>query len=179
MSHVVNIYPHHDLLNLAFHQLEVIEKKVSTKQLDGVALDCMACLISLGIGMEALVNFCGDKVVNGWNERWEYKKKVKKCCIALGLNFDESTEPLVTLRALKELRDLFAHAKPLRRTAEVTNPEQLNELMSNSWDHELEHENVVKYYKAVQEFEKIVYANEVVQESGILTAASGWQSKSA
>lgn len=171
--HFANVYPHHDLLNLAFHQLENIESKVSSNDMNGIYLDCLACFISLGIGMEALVNFCGYKIVLGWNERWPYKKKIEKCCKELGLEFDEVNELLSTLKSLKLLRDSIAHAKPIKKVLEVSNEEEKDRLMDTSWDFMLDPKKVRKYYDAVYAFENLIYDDKRVKETGIFTSSFG------
>lgn len=174
MNHVANVYPHHDLLNMAFYQLETIQQKIEGGISDALALDCMACLISLGIGLEALINFCGYKIVPEWNEGWQYPKKLKKTCRELGIEFNETDEPLSTLKKLRELRNQFAHAKPIRNEGEVKTQDDLNKLMSTSWDHALEYDFVLNCYKKVKELENVIYLNKKVLKTGVLTSASGW-----
>jgi hypothetical protein len=159
-------------MTLACYHYETISRKVKSKEDDALALDCMSCLISLGIGVEGLINFTGYKIVIGWNERWIYHKKLKEVCNALGVKFVETNEPLLSLKKLKELRDRFVHAKPIRKTGEITAKEDLYEFMCNSWDHALEPDTVKIIYENVQEFKNIIYSNEKVQRGGILTSTT-------
>ena len=132
MSHVANIYPHHDLLNLAFYHLEEIERKDADDKLEGVALDCMSCLIALAIGVEGLINFCGSKLVDEWKEREPNFKKLKQVSAPLKIEPDENEEPFETLSKLKNLRDELAHPKPVNREGEVKSKADLNELMKTA-----------------------------------------------
>lgn len=115
MAHQAEIYPHHDLFNLAYYHLQAIERKQREGSTEGIALDCMSCLLALGITVEALINFAGESLVLSWKERDKYHLKLEKVCEELGFNLDESREPFKALKELKEIRDKMAHAKPIRR----------------------------------------------------------------
>ena len=174
MSHIANIYPHHDLLNLAFYHLEEIERKDADDKLEGVALDCMSCLIALAIGVEGLINFCGSKLIEEWKEREPYYKKLKQVSASLKIELNEDKEPFSTLSKLKNLRDELAHPKPVNREGEVKSKEDLNKLMETAWDPFCNSKYVHYAYEQVKEFEKIIYAHPEIKNSGILTSAWGW-----
>jgi len=42
-----NIYVHNDLSNAAFNFKKIIETKVKASEMEGIAFDCMACLLML------------------------------------------------------------------------------------------------------------------------------------
>jgi hypothetical protein len=174
LTHTANIYPHHDLLNLAFYHFEIINEKTKSDESEGIGLDCTSCLIALSIGVEGLINFCGDKLVSNWNERNPYHKKLKKVAKAIKLEFDVTVEPLLTLSKLKKLRDELAHPKPLIKSGKINNKNELNKLMETSWDSFCNPDFVQHAFKQVNEFEKIIYSIPLIQQSGILTSASGW-----
>ncbi|WP_347332535.1 hypothetical protein [Marinimicrobium locisalis] len=115
MAHQAQIHPHHDLFNLAYYHLKVIERKQIEETTDSIALDCMSCLLALGLTVEALINFAGEVIVPSWKERDNYHLKLVRVCEQLGYKFDESKEPFQTLKELKEIRDNMAHAKPKKR----------------------------------------------------------------
>lgn len=52
----VRVYPHNDLLNLAFYQRETINTKVQSRIEDAISLDCPSCIISLAFATEAIAN---------------------------------------------------------------------------------------------------------------------------
>ena len=82
MTHKIRVYPHNDLLNLAYYQRENINDKVAVDCQDGLALDCQACIISLAFSVEALINFVGHKKVENWNEFQRYPAKLRQVCAA-------------------------------------------------------------------------------------------------
>src|SRR5450759_3387110 len=104
MVHRVHIYPHNDLLNLAYYHHETINKKVKGNVKDAVALDCMSCIVPLAFSVEALINFIGSNCVSGWKERRPFAEKVEEVAKKLGLNFDTNIEPYATVATLKNIR---------------------------------------------------------------------------
>ncbi|MHA7926326.1 MAG: hypothetical protein ACX936_14060 [Marinobacter sp.] len=174
MAHEANIYPHHDLFNLAYYHLQTIERKQKEKTSESIALDCMSCLLALGLTVEALINFAGEALVPDWEEREKYHVKLKKICGQLGYEFDETQEPLKTLKELKGLRDKMAHAKPAKREKELASLAEIDELLETDWDPYLTPKYVNRIYDQVDRFEKLIYENQAIQESGILTIAVGW-----
>ncbi|AOE49654.1 hypothetical protein [Kangiella sediminilitoris] len=174
MAHEAEIYPHHDLFNLAYYHLQVIEQKQHAETPDSIALDCMSCLLALGLTVEALINFSGEAVVPSWDERDKYHVKLRKVCENLGYKFNESEEPFKTLKELKMIRDRMAHAKPIKREREIASLAEIDQLLANEWDPYLTPEQVTSIYEQVDAFEKMIYRNPAIQENGILTCASGW-----
>lgn len=57
----IEYHPHNDLENLARYHLEILNEKTRTSNLEGIALDCMSCLIAIAFCAEALINFLGKK----------------------------------------------------------------------------------------------------------------------
>lgn len=174
MAHQAEIYPHHDLFNLAYYHLQVVERKQRKGTTDSIALDCMSCLLALGLTVEGLLNFAGEALVPSWEERDGYHIKLRKVCEKLGFKLDESDEPFRTLKELKEIRDRMAHAKPIKREREIASLAEIDRLLATDWDHYLTPEHVTGIYEQVDAFEKMIYGNPVIQERGILTCASGW-----
>ncbi|SJN59908.1 hypothetical protein VR7878_03808 [Vibrio ruber DSM 16370] len=157
MQHV-KIYPHNDLLNLAYHQISTIRTKVASREHDGLGLDCLACLISLSFSVEAIINFVGSKRIDEWKERDSYKNKIKRVCAFAGQEFDSSVGIYNVLWQLKELRDSIAHGKPSEQiTTDAQTREQLFEQMECPWDKALNPENVEATYKAVQQFKRVLF----------------------
>jgi len=172
--HEIELFPHHDLFNLAYYHRCQIEQKDSDDTLEGKGLDCMACIIALGLTVEGIINFAGSTLFDDWKEHDRYHNKLKRVCESIGYEFDEKEEPLSGLKKLKELRNTFAHAKPIYRKAELKTIHELDEAMQNHWDKYLQPEFVYYIYDLVDNFEKRVYANEMIKETGILSCASGW-----
>ncbi|GAB6098068.1 hypothetical protein JCM14469_43230 [Desulfatiferula olefinivorans] len=174
MAHQAKIHPHHDLFNLAYYHLNVIERKQIEETTDSIALDCMSCLLALGLTVEALINFAGEVIVPSWKERDKYHLKLGRVCEQLGYKFDESQEPFQTLKKLKELRDNMVHAKPKRREKEIASLADIDQLLATDWDPYLTPEHARRFFEQVDRFEKMVYDNQAIQDNGILTIASGW-----
>ncbi|WP_418103800.1 hypothetical protein [Vibrio harveyi] len=157
MQHV-KVYPHNDLLNLAYYQISTIRTKVVGGEHDGLGLDCLACLISLSFSVEAIINFVGSKRVDGWKERDSYKNKIEKVCAVAGQEFDSSVGIYNVLWQLKELRDSIAHGKPSEQiTTDAQTREQLFEQMECPWDKASNPENVEATYKAVLQFQNVLF----------------------
>ncbi|RLA37307.1 MAG: hypothetical protein DRQ64_09600 [Gammaproteobacteria bacterium] len=170
MNHRVRVYPHNDLLNLVHHQREIINNKKSEGIEDGVALDCLGCLISLAFSVEALVNFIGHKKINNWKERRPYMDKLNQVCIRAGLAFNKSKEPFNTLLQLKELRDSIAHGKPIEITTSVHSRAELRREMECPWDQNLTSEYVNNAYEIVKQFERDLFENCQITVGQTLTA---------
>ena len=174
MNHIANVYPHHDLLNLAYYHLEEIQRKDAEKIIEAKGLDCMSCLIALAIGVEGLINFCGLKLVPNWKEREKYHIKLKQVTESLEIELDESIDPFKTLAQLKYLRDELAHPKPITREKKVKSHDEFNKLMETAWDKFCNSKYVHHAYEQVTLFEQIIYSNPSIQKSDILTSAWGW-----
>jgi hypothetical protein len=110
------IYIHNDLGNAAFHFRNLIEKRVKAGDRDGIAFDCMACLMMCAFEFESYLNFIGHKQIEGWDERQKYDKKLKRILKHLDLTPDQSVRPYSSLKQVKDFRDLIAHGKPEETT---------------------------------------------------------------
>ncbi|EOX3960230.1 hypothetical protein ACM9ER_003653 [Vibrio alginolyticus] len=170
MAHI-RVYPHNDLMNLAFYQLSTIRHKVAKEDEDAIALDCLSCLISLAFSVEAIVNFVGSKRVQGWKERDYYKVKISKVCAVAGLEFDKNAGLYKQIWDLKVLRDDVAHGKPVEVVTDVKTREELQKKMECPWDKYLSPENVENTYKAVKEFERMLFENCKIPKGLTLTSS--------
>lgn len=141
-----SVYPHNDLLNLAFYHIDTIRTKVKTDEDNGLALDCHSCLIAIAFSVEALINFVGDKKVDGWNEYERFHIKMEQVCEIADIKYDESVEPFSTLNQIKQLRNLMAHGKPIEG----------GEGMKCAWDDFLHPEFSEESYKQVKEFQRLL-----------------------
>jgi hypothetical protein len=173
VSHRIHVYPHNDLLNLASYQKGVIEQKLNEGIQDALALDCMACLISLGFSVEALVNFVGSKKVRDWVERRPYLDKVNQVCESVGLEFDRAQEPYARIWELKDLRDSLAHGQPIETGTTARNREELREVMQCPWDQHLNPEYIFESYHAVKEFKRLLLDHGGIALGQTLTSAFG------
>jgi len=173
VSHRIHVYPHNDLLNLASYQKGVIEQKLIEGIQDALALDCIACLISLAFSVEALVNFVGSKKVNDWVERQPYLNKVNQVCQSVGLEFDRTQESYARIWELKELRNSLAHGQPIETSTTARNREELREAMQCPWDEHLNPDYVFETYHAVKEFKRLLLEHGEIALGETLTSAFG------
>jgi hypothetical protein len=72
----------------------------------------IAGLTITAFAVEANFNFLGWKLIDGWNERQPFFKKVKQICKHLSVDVDWDNRPFATIKKLKEFRDTLAHGKP-------------------------------------------------------------------
>lgn len=173
MTHSVHIYPHNDLLNLERYHHETINRKVNEKIEDDVALDCMSCVVALAFSVEALINFIGSKCVSGWKERRPFPEKIKEVMTALGLCYDESIEPYLTVATLKTIRDQIAHGQPIEKTAHVSSKADLKEVMKAAWDSYLTPAFCNLAYMQVQDFERQLLERSGIPIEATITSAFG------
>ena len=173
MGHRITVYPHNDLINLAYYQKEIINNKIKAGTEEALRLDCLSCIISLAFAVEALVNFVGNQKVDNWNERKKYITKVNEVCRAAQLHFNDSIEPFSTIWALKKLRDSIAHGQPKEIVTEVTTREELRAQMACPWDENLTPEFVNEAYTQVKGFKKLLLTNCEIPIGRTLTSAVG------
>jgi hypothetical protein len=112
-----HIRPHNDIDNAAFYFKKIISEKLASNTRDALFFDCMACSTMIAFAFEAYLNFFGAELVKPWQERQGVNDKIKQVFAALKLAPDWSARPFSGMKAMKELRDAFAHAKP--RTFEM------------------------------------------------------------
>lgn len=105
-------YIHNDLLNGAFHFKRAIDQKITKGDRVGIAFDCMACLTLLAFAFEAHLNFYGDKLIDGWNERQNSQAKFAAITEKLGIPVDNSKKPFQSVKELSKFRNLVGHGKP-------------------------------------------------------------------
>lgn len=154
MPHQIKVYPHNDLFNLAHYHREIIRKKVSAYDEDGLALDCMSFIIATAFGIEAFINYMGSQVVQDWKERQPFKSKLDQIYDALGGKFDKCVEPHNLVWEIKEIRDDIAHGKPYEDVVKIRSTDELWIEMSAPWDHRLESDYVELVYKQVDAWVK-------------------------
>lgn len=177
MAHKVRIYPHNDLYNLAHFNLEIINTNKDNGKFEGMALYCMNCLIALAFSTEALINFIGYKKVKNWSEKANWYKKLGRVCAAIGYSFDLDNEPFKTLEIIKNIRNDLAHGKPIEKTINASNKEELMSGIDATW---YEYSNpgfTSKAYEQAKAFKK-----ELILKSGLslgetLTFGIGWYEK--
>lgn len=134
MTITAKIHPHNDLLNLAHYHRGAINEKNENPDAEGIALDCMSCLIALAFSVEGLINFVGAKCVDQWEERQPFHKKLFALETAIGLTYDKAKEPYLTIKKLKTLRDQMAHGKPIEVSTTASSKEDLKKAMRAPWD---------------------------------------------
>ena len=153
MDAKVRIYPHNDLLTLAWYHLKAIQEKRNRNELVGLRQDAMSTIIAMAFSVEALINFVGFKRVPEWKERASYDTKFKTLQKHLRLVVQWDREPFLTLLEIKQLRDQMAHGKPIEVDARDIDDDQFARLMMHPWDGHLGAEFVEAAYKQVVRFE--------------------------
>jgi hypothetical protein len=96
----------------AFHFKIRIEDRVDKNDREGIIFDCMSCLMMCAFAFDAYLNFLGHKLIEGWDERMKYHKKLRKVFAYLDHSPDTNTKPYSSLERVKTFRDLIAHGKP-------------------------------------------------------------------
>jgi len=107
-----HVRPHNDLDGAALYLQQIIKDKLASGKHDHLFHDCMACSTMIAFAFEAYLNFFGAELVKGWKERWGTDTKEDKVFAALKMAPDWKVRPFSSMRAMKELRNTFAHAKP-------------------------------------------------------------------
>lgn len=153
----VKVYPHNDLINLAYYHLQVLEGKAKSGDRDAISLDSMSCLVSLAFTSEALINLVGHKRIDNWNEWWKFQDKAKKVCTRAGLSFRKCVEPFKTVWELKTIRDSMAHGKPVEFDSNAKTRHDVFGEMQCSWDKYITPEYARHAYDKVKEFEKLLF----------------------
>lgn len=133
------IYIHNDLSNAAHYFLQKIERKLEENNRDGIAFDCMACLVMLAFTFEAKINFLGDQFINGWVEREAFDRKVVKVFDHFGVARNDAARPYSSIVLLKKFRDTLAHGKPIKEKFEEIVEGKAEELdrridLSGEWE---------------------------------------------
>ncbi|WP_407112417.1 hypothetical protein [Bradyrhizobium sp. LMG 9283] len=107
-----HVRPHNDLDGAALYLQKIIRDKLAAKIQDNLFYDCMACSTMIAFTFEAYLNFFGAELVESWDEWWGIDKKEKTVFRTLKFKPDWKVRPFSSMRAMKELRNIFAHAKP-------------------------------------------------------------------
>ncbi|WP_340481350.1 hypothetical protein [Vibrio anguillarum] len=150
MSAFYYIYPHNDLWNIAFHHLTTAIDKESTGKRAGIVLDCQSSILFMALAVEATINFVGHRVVDNWNERKPYHKKLKKICLIAELQLEQDSNIEHAFSNLKSVRDSMAHGKPVYGSAWDTT--EAREKMNSFWGADINVEYVKQLYECVRPF---------------------------
>lgn len=81
---------------------------------DSKKFEKISAVVLLGFTVEAFLNHVGCQKIPGWeeNERsFNARKRLKVVVEAASINIDEDARPWSTLKELREIRDMFAHAR--------------------------------------------------------------------
>jgi hypothetical protein len=123
-----HIYIHNDIGNAVFYFKNRVEQRLAKGEDEGVHLEIMAGLALLAFTVEARFNFLGHKLIKDWKEWRPFMKKVNAVFEHLGVVPDFKARPYLSIKQLKEFRDILAHGKPEDRGFDqevVVNPEEL------------------------------------------------------
>jgi hypothetical protein len=107
-----HVRPHNDLESAAYYLQQIIKGKVDANNRDAIFFDCMACSTMIAFAFEAYLNFFGAELVKGWKEFQPLGDKIDQVFGALKFTPDWTVRPFNSMKAMKELRNTFAHAKP-------------------------------------------------------------------
>lgn len=130
----VAVFPHNDLMNLAWHHLSTVEEKLKSGRQDGITLDCLSCLFTLGVAVEALVNFVGQRSIDQWPQQQNFPQKLQHLVNALQLPFDKSVDPLSTINIIRKIRNEMAHSRPMEFHSTAQSRAELRAAMAAPWD---------------------------------------------
>lgn len=155
---------HNTLHNTAFHFKKRLDAHHSGESpFEGSTLEKMACLAFLAFSVEAHANFVGsEREIKDFTDRSTWKAKLKK--IFADSEVDWNKDPLDTICKLFELRDFFAHGRPVSHQmekeveVEVANPEEERKLAIQvaPWEALLEEIDYDKAYNAVDQVWKMM-----------------------
>jgi hypothetical protein len=167
VSGKADVYLHNHLANSAYWFKQQIEKKIESGDRSGIAFDYLACAVSVAFTNEAHINFFGMKCVKGFQEREYFDGKVARVLGAFKIPIVWETRPLSSVRAMKELRDAFAHGKPAEihyNMVTSATPDQQNIInnLKADWQMALTHEPVMTAYKDMDDL-----FNQLLQKSGL------------
>ena len=73
-----HIHVHNDLARGAKHFRDTVRAKLAEGDELGISFDVLAELIFLAFSIEARLNFLGDKLISGWDERQGAQAKLKR-----------------------------------------------------------------------------------------------------
>lgn len=174
MSVSFKVYPHNDLMNLSYHHVKIIRKKLESGENSGIKLDCTSALISMAFTIEALINFVGHKKLGRWKERIKYHKKLNKVCNIAGIDKDNNKGIFDAISTLKIIRDEIAHGKPVEDEDESASSDSIDKLMCCSWDEHCSPEFVEEAFEAVKQFRNKLFEGCDIKIGSTLTSATGW-----
>ncbi|MGX1741083.1 hypothetical protein ACWIEX_05945 [Bosea sp. NPDC055353] len=147
-----NIFIHNDLDSAAHYFAGIIRSKQNDDDRNGIAYDCIACATMIAFSFEAYLNFFGSKKINNWKERQSFPDKLKEVFTTLGLTPDWNSRPYVNMTAMKDLRDTFAHGKPVQFEVDVEEEALVGQLdgirsdLSAGWEKAAQPEPVLEAY---------------------------------
>lgn len=118
MKYDTKMRPHNDLGNLVDYQLIRIRERLEQGDNAGINYDMTACLLSLCLWAESLINLGGFSIFREkFKEKDSYHKKVRKVLPNFDLkDFDTLGQILTELQAA---RNSLAHPKPSNISVEV------------------------------------------------------------
>lgn len=180
----VEIYPQTDLFNLANHHLQIIDQKESEGEASGLAMDCEACLLALGVTLEAIINHAAVKAMPQWKPEKrkegeqkqvdsDYEQKLQVLCKTLGIKLDYGQKPFQSLRIVRRVRNAMAHAYPQIGEKEVKPGKAIQSVMKTSWDQYAEPKKTREIFQDISTFEGMIY-RALGMEYPPATCASGW-----
>ena len=169
MAHI-RVYPHNNLLNLAHYHREVINDKEAEGEEYALDFDCLSCVLSLGLAVEALVNFVGHRRCSEWRERRPFRQKIEEVCNAANLEFNVSIEPFCTIWELKETRDHTVHGQPIETVISAQSREEIREELAPPWQRFLTSEYINHAYRMVKDFQHALFEGAEIELGDSLTS---------
>jgi len=110
--------PHHDLENLVDYQLIRIRERLEKGDVAGINHDMTACLLSLCLWAESLINLGGFSIFREtFKEKDNYHKKVSKVLPNFDVKDIDTLGEILT--ELQAARNSLAHSKPSNIAVEV------------------------------------------------------------
>jgi len=110
--------PHHDLENLVDYQLIRIRERLEKGDRTGINYDMTACLLSLCLWAESLINLGGFSIFREkFKEKDSYHEKVRKVLPNFDLKDIDTLGEILT--ELQTARNSLAHPKPSNTSVEM------------------------------------------------------------
>ncbi|KAI5912327.1 hypothetical protein PA01_19030 [Azoarcus sp. PA01] len=169
----VRFFPHNDLLNLAWHHLSTVEEKLIADHQEGITLDCMSCLLALGVAVEAIVNFVGTRILDDWPERRNFPQKLQLLAETLHIPLDHSVDPLRTIGIIREVRNSMAHGRPMEFQSPAKSRGELRAAMAAPWGAHATPEFARHGMQQVRTFRNDLFAAANIRHGSALTSAIG------
>jgi hypothetical protein len=168
---------HNSLKNGAYYYKRRLEQRLEKGDREGINFDIASGLLFLAFSIESVVNFIGEKKVDGWVEgqiscggkkkKQPFDDKKKAVHKAIGFDANSYGDVLTTVKEVKKFRDIMAHGKP-----EVLEDEKVFELKPDD-DSQFGVDLVPKWQTYLDTAKYFEYYDHIMKYIDALMEASG------